>query len=63
MARRLAENGKHSVLVLESGDLPKEGMDVPAFGPRFTMDPDVTFQYKSTRQRNAGLQTNGVSCT
>ncbi len=60
VARRLAEKGEHSVLVLESGDHPKKGMYIPVYASKYLSDPDVTFRYNSTRQRNSGLQHNGV---
>lgn len=59
LARRLSENGKFSVLLLEAGGIPKDGMDVPAMAPNFIFDPSVTFQYKSVPQK-AGLAHGGV---
>lgn len=56
IARRLTESRKHSVLVIESGGLPKPGMDVPALDSNFITDSDVLFQYHSQPQSIATQQ-------
>ncbi|ODM89062.1 Glucose dehydrogenase [FAD, quinone] [Orchesella cincta] len=60
VARRLAEDGRHTVLVLESGGIPKEGNEIPALAPGFTSDSDIIFRYTSVPQQNAALSTDGL---
>ncbi|CAL8104526.1 unnamed protein product [Orchesella dallaii] len=59
VGRRLAENQKNSILVLESGDVPKEGIAIPANAPTYISDADLTFRYVSVPQQNAALYFNG----
>lgn len=57
VARRLAESGRFSVLLVESGGLPGQFNEVPSYAPYAR---DSVFNFDSIPQRNAALMNNGV---
>lgn len=59
LARRLSDNGKFTVLLLERGPAPDPELDIPALAA-LKHNPYVNV-YKTVPQRNAGLQNGGVS--
>ncbi|ODM92682.1 Oxygen-dependent choline dehydrogenase, partial [Orchesella cincta] len=59
LASRLSESGRHTVLLLEAGDVPKPELNVPTL---VTQNLDGYIKtYQSVPQQNAGLETNGVN--
>lgn len=61
IARRLVENGRHSVLVLEAGPVPAPGLEIPAIRSRFFgNNSEFIRNYNSIPQNTPGLAKNRI---